>query len=884
MITTLENGLRVVVVENHAAPVVALQMWVNTGSADDPAAHAGLAHVLEHMVFKGTQRRGVGQIAREVEGAGGDINAWTSFDQTVYHLVLASRFFDRGLDVIADMTRNTVVDATELARELDVVLEEIKEGDDSPAKVSSREMFTNAFKKHPYGRPVIGFARNVKALDQKTVKRFFAERYSPTNMTLVIVGDLDRHKAMRRIERTFGSRFATAGAKVAPRLKASPRPAEPTQRNVRVVATDQASQETHISIAFHVPEFVHADTPLVDLAAMILGHGNTSRLVRSVRHEKQLVTDIYAYAYTPRDPGLLIIGAMTSHDKAQAAIRAIADEVFALTRYTVSSAELSRAQTLIESDTVYQKETVQGLARKIGFYAAVAGDLSFEDEYQRRVAGATPRAMREVVARYFKPGNMTISIVSPKASALVARAKEDVIAAAARLEKRKASKSAEGKLVKVTLPNGARLVMLRDTTVPLVAMRAVWRGGLRFESAGNNGINNLIAALATRGTATQSAEQIHGAVESMAGAIGGFSGRNSFGLRAEMLSRHWERGMEVLADCARDPAFAPKELERARRETLEDLRAQQDNLSSVAMQRFSEALYTRHPYRMNVLGTPKTVRALSRKQLMSYYRRHFPVGEMVLAVIGDIDPDKVSKKFEQLFGAVRGKKASAPRVPQEPARKKPAQVFESSNKAQAHVVVGYPGTTLTAKDRVPLEVLLAILAGQSGRLFTELREKRGLAYRVTAFSLEGLEPGYIAAYMATSPDNIQAAIDGFEREFERLRKSKVGAAELKRIKRYLAGSHEISLQRRSTLAAYVALDEVYGLGYRTYLEYADKVMKVTAEDIRRVARKYLDNGKRVISIVHPDKLSPGAEKALGALRPVGTAKKRAKKTARGRKK
>src|SRR6478672_7185402 len=158
----LPNGLRVVLQENHAAKVVAFQAWVAVGSADESPEIAGIAHVFEHMLFKGTARRGVGQIAQEVEAAGGEINAWTSFDQTVYHLVLASRFFDTGLDILADAIQHSSFDPAELERELKVVLEEIKQGEDNPSRVITQELFKTAFTKHPYRRPVIGFEKVVR--------------------------------------------------------------------------------------------------------------------------------------------------------------------------------------------------------------------------------------------------------------------------------------------------------------------------------------------------------------------------------------------------------------------------------------------------------------------------------------------------------------------------------------------------------------------------------------------------------------------------------------------------------------------------------------------------------------------------------------------------
>ena len=187
MRTSLDNGLTVLLFESHAAPVVAFQAWVGVGSADETPEVAGIAHVFEHMLFKGTKRRGVGQIAQEIEAAGGDINAWTSFDQTVYHLVLASRYFDTGLDILADAVQSSSFDPHELERELKVVLEEIKQGEDAPSRVVTQALFSNAYAKHPYRRPVIGNEGTVRKLTREKLLDFFARWYVPSNITLVVV-------------------------------------------------------------------------------------------------------------------------------------------------------------------------------------------------------------------------------------------------------------------------------------------------------------------------------------------------------------------------------------------------------------------------------------------------------------------------------------------------------------------------------------------------------------------------------------------------------------------------------------------------------------------------------------------------------------------------
>jgi zinc protease len=328
-------------------------------------------------------------------------------------------------------------------------------------------------------------------------------------------------------------------------------------------------------------------------------------------------------------------------------------------------------------------------------------------------------------------------------------------------------------------------------------------------------------------------------------------------MRMELLSRDWEKGLEIFSDCILHPAISDDELEKERRQALEEIRTQEDNVSSEAFRLFSQTLYKRHPYRLDVLGTAQSVSALTRRRLIDYYRRHMAPGLMTLAIVGDVDPKQVIEKARLLFGAAAVRPVPAPEPPMLDAPPaEPLQVFRFQNKQQAHVVYGFPGATLRSPDRFALEVLSTLLSGQGGRLFVELRDKRGLAYRVSAFSVEGVDPGYFAVYIATSPENLEVAVSGIKDELAKIRDTAVPAAELERAKRYLVGAHEISLQRRAALASTLAFHACYGLGWDEYRRYAPAILKVTSADVQRVARKYLDPEHAILATVKPEEVTP----------------------------
>ena len=858
---TLDNGMRVVIEENHGAKVVALEAWVDVGSATEPVELAGIAHVFEHMLFKGTERRAVGEIARDVEGAGGDINAWTSFDETVYHLVLPSRHLELGLDILADTLQHSQFEPTELERELKVVLEELKQGEDNPGRVASQALFSTAYQKHPYRRPVIGTRKTVKSLTRERLLDFFHKNYVAKNITLVLCGDLDAKRGRTLVEKLFGK--MPAGERRRTEIVV-----EPPQKAPRAKVVTADVREAQVQLAFHVPEVKHEDAPALEVLALVLGYGESSRLDMILRREREVVNEAYAYAYAPRDPGLFVLGATCKPGEIQPALDGLLDQALRLAREPITNEELSRARAALEADGVYQKETMQGRARKLGYFESLGEGVSgpaLEAVYLRAVASLRPGDLQRVAAKYFRTDNLSVVALAPPNGAPTT---EKLLARLLPAEKRAGKPqlvSDRTGAVHVTLPSGVRLIVVPDGGSGVVAMRAVLVGGQRFEDARKSGITNMVAGLLNRGTRDKTGDEISREVEGMAGSLGGFSGRNTMGMAGEFLAANAERGLALLAECLLTPSFREDELDLERRRLLEQIRTETDQPGSVAFRLFHEAMFPRHPYRMPIIGDATSVASFTRRSLVDWHQRWFQLPQLVLTVTGDVDAEKIVAAASALFppGKSRPVDAAKPAV-DKPFEDGPREVFHDLDKRQAHVVYGFPGTRIDSPDRHVLELVSTVLGGQSGRLFLELRDKKGLAYRVSASSVDGIDPGYFAVYIATSPENVAVAVAGIEDELEKLRKKPVSKDELDRAKRYLIGAHDISLQRRSALAATIAFETVYGQGSDAHEHYAEAIEAVTPADVQRAATTYFDRRRAVIATVRPEERTPAAGKKSSA--------------------
>ncbi len=846
----LRNGITVILEENHSSPVAAVNVWVKTGSICEESGEYGLAHVHEHMVFKGTKKRQVGEIARIIESDGGDINAFTSFDETVYFVVIASRFLPTALDVLADAMENSTFDPAELTKELEVVLEEIRRGEDNPSSVLTEKLFSKAYKTHPYKRPVIGTKDGVKALTRERVINFYNKWYSPNNMVLVLVGDFDQDRAIDQINKTFGM------------IKDRPVPEcviplEPEQDGIKTFVIEKNVQEGYFSLSFHIPDAKHEDSPVLDVIANILGGGESSRLYRRVKEDKGLVNNVYAYSFTPKYAGLFGVGGTAGPDNTREALSEILKQIYRLKYEPVSMEEISRAKVNIESSTIYTKETMQGQAQKLGYYEVETGDYRYEDEYQKRVSNVTQSDIVMVAKKYFNNSNLTAGSLLP--SSKITISDEDIKSIAEESDRfivdelSASSYSPSNDVRKVVLDNGITLLVKENHSVPIFAARAVFLGGVRFEDERNNGVSNYVSEMLTRGTGTRSAEDIAREIESLAGQVSGFSGRNSFGVTVESLSKNFPLSMEIFADVILNPSFTPEEIERARRDILASLNREGDDLVRTAINHFLSTLYKEHPYRFNVLGTQETVNKINRDALVKFYGSYIHPENMVISVVGDVNFEEVLLEVEKRFGAMRRGQAGIPDLkPEAPPDQVRSKIITQKDKAQTHIIMGFQSPRLKDNDQYAFEVLNAVLSGQGGRLFMELRDKKSLAYTVTSFLTLGLEPGFFGVYIGSAPEKEKEAIDGIKEQLSRVLNDGITQDELKRAQNYLVGNFEIGLQQNSSQAAKIAFDEVYGVGWDEYTKYPEKIYSVTTEDVKRVARKYVDLDKYTLTIVRPE--------------------------------
>jgi zinc protease len=832
----MDNGMIGLVREDRSAPVVSVQIWVGTGSIHEQEfLGAGLSHYLEHMIFKGTPTRPPGEITRQINNAGGHINAYTSHDRTVFHADLPADKWQVGVDVLSDAVMHANFPEEEWRREKDVIRRELAMGKDNPDNVLDKLLWHTAFLTHPYRFPVIGYEDIFEGITRDDLVTFFRRNYVPDNMITVVVGDVNAAEVDAYLRRTFAEFKRTARAPVV-------LPSEPPQLSARFARETGAYNLSRLAWAYHSVALSDPDAPTLDLLAEIVGHGQSSRLVQQIKEKAKLVYSIEAWSYTPRDPGLFGISANFDPGKQEAVLAAIREEVERWTRTPFTPDEVEKARRMILTSILSGLQTMSGQASELGSGQLHAGDPLFSATYLRRLRDVTPESLQAAVRKYLRPEDSSVVVLGP-GSPKEARAGEAAVQPSA--------------VTRVVLePARLTLLVREDHRLPFLYVVAACGGGLLSETESNNGITRLMADMLVRGTVARSASEIATAVESLGASLTPFAGLDGFGLQARCLTDDADTIMAILADCLLHPVFPADELAKQKDVQLSLIAEQEDRPFYKAQEALRRSLYPDHPYRWTTLGSTNTVPAISREGLRSFARRHVVGGNTVLAIFGDITPEKARRLALRHMKELPADPAPADLCAEPLPKNLPARVVLPLPREQTIILSGFLGVNMKDPRRDALEVLDTALSGLSSELGDQVREKRGLAYYVGAFQHADRQTGVFALYAGIRADALPEVETLFSNEVDRLCSRGLTDEEISRSRSQIASGYDMSLQDNMHLATTCAFNELYGLGYEYTFRTKERVQAVTADAIREAARSVMMPQRHAVSIVVPKETPP----------------------------
>lgn len=829
---TLDNGLVVLLKPDASAPLVAIQYWVRSGAIHEGRwMGGGLSHYLEHMVFKGTPTRAPGEISTSIADAGGEINAYTSLDRTVFHVVMPSEKAGLGLEVLTDAVFHPSFPEEEWEREREVVFREWAMGEDDPERVSSRLLFESVYRVHPYRVPVIGWRDVLRKMGRAELVEYHRERYSPDNMILAIAGDFDPAEMEAAVRK---------GAGRVPRTPTAPVyvPAEPAQTGERVLRKEGRYEVARLGWAFHTVELAHEDAAALDVLASVTGSGRSSLLVKRWVEEKNLFTDAGTWSWTPQDPGFFALYSDCRPEDEAEGIKALRAEVERWKAEPFTEEQLERARRSLLVGAVQQLATVEGVASSMASGEFYAGDPRRIEGYVERVAKVTPEDLTRVARKYLREENGSWSILAPEgAGSAGGEAVAAEPAPAVRMER---------------LSNGMRVLLMESKRLPMATYAAVVGGGQLAEPEGKAGVAALAADLLTRGTARHSAAELADWLEPQGVSLAGYAGRNTHGLTVQGLSDRPGVLREAFAECLLEPTFPADEFARQRDRQLVALRQENESPMAQASQRMRDAMFPGHPYRPSPKGTEESLAAMGPGDAAAFHKRLFVPENAVLSVFGDIDAAEELAWLEETFGKLPAGEPLPP-WPELPALPEGERRIEAELPFNQTVLVrAWPGIATCDPRDDDVTVLLDTLSGLSSDLFKEVRDKRGLAYYTGARQFTGPVGGLLLAYAGTTEEGLAEVERQIEAQIRRLAGEGPRRDEVDRAVAQMRVDAARAMQDVPGLARACAVDELLGLGYMYPLEVEGRLARLSVESVRKAARELMGDAASLTVVVKPD--------------------------------
>lgn len=808
-ISTMGNGLRYIIERREGTGVVAIQVWVRVGSSYEDANDAGITHFIEHLIFKGTERLKANEIASRIESLGGSINAYTSYDNTVYHVVVPKAAFEEGFRLLVDAVMNPIFPVEEVEKEKKVVLEEIKMGEDDPQRKLFKELFSGSYKGSPYGRPVIGYEETVRGITRDKISSYFNDHYRPDNMFLVIVGDVEKEAAEGLIKGIGGKgniNSKTEDAKNGGRRETQGR----TNGSKYDLVLEREVKEGYLAISYQIPSILHEDIPALTVLGVILGDGESSRLKEELKNKRGVVTDCSTYIFTPqKTDGLFIVYASFNGRDYDRVTQEIDKEIKGVYDKGITAWELTKAKNMVNASFIYSEETVQDKARLIGYYYTLTGDLNYVEGLLKRVNSVTEADVKRVLKKYIIDGRPNRVVIVKK----------------------------EGSNpYTFQLKNGMRCVINKNLSSASFAFRIGFPGGLKDEPEGKNGVFNLLSRMLLKGTEGMDATEIAKKIDLLAGEISPYNGKNVFGLSGRFLSKDIKEVFSLLKDIITSTKMREEELKRVKEDALSEIRQIEDDPIRYSFLNLDKILYKGHPYSKDPAGTEEDIRTITINDLERFYREHIGPITAVLAISGDVDEKEVESLFRDAFSEWNGNAQSLKRVVPVPVRE---EVFIPKELMQSHMIFGFLGPGLIDKDRYSVEVMDAILSGMGGRIHRILREERPYAYAVTFFNHMAYETGGMGVYVATDHKLTEKVREVVLTEIERIKEHGFAEVEVANAKRYAIGTHYIKMQANSAIATNMCLDTIYGLGADHFKRWPHSIEEVKKGDIDAAGRRYL---------------------------------------------
>ena len=875
--TTLKNGLTVITKEVHTAPVVSVQVWYKVGTRNERLGVNGIAHQLEHMMFKGTKRRPV-QFGKLFSALGSDSNAFTSHDQTVYYGTAERDKLKALLTLEADRMQNTVINTKQFNSEKQVVISELKGYENSPQYRLNRAVMQAAFPNHPYGLPVGGTEQDVKKFTLEQVQQYYDNFYSPNNAVLVIVGDFETSKTIEAVKEIFGEIPVNKNTNLLNKIavKNSFNASSNIPKNSEPIVLKQPGSAPLFQAVYRLPNAKHRDIPALDVMDYILAEGRNSRLYQALVNSGK-ASEVSASVISLQDAGwyeLLVTANSTSN---LSKIKSIVNrEISHLANKEITSDELNRAKAQLEASVILSNRDITSLAMQLGNDETTAGDYTYTDRYLAAIKQVTVEDVQLVAQKYFKQQSQIAGFFKPTDIATKDKTENKQVSAenGQHFSKSTINNADVIKYLppvdstitstsrilpeKFSLDNGLEILLLPDKSTSTVTLGGYIKAGSEFDPENKAGLASLVADNLMNGTKDKDVLSLAKTLEDCGVSLDFKTYREGMYLEGNSLSDDLSVLVKTLGDVIKNPTFPPKQLQLARQQALTALKQDLDDPQEVAQRTFLQAVFPKtHP--SYSFSDEQSLQRITRRDVAKFHKKHYRPDTTVLALVGDFQPDQVKELLKKEFGDWKGT-GDTPKVEYPPVNL-PEKIIRFNpvvpGKVQAITFMG--NKTINRQDPryYAAQILNHILGGDtlSSRLGSQIRDRLGLTYGIYSNFLAGKNSGTFLIEMQTSPEDTTKAIASTRQLLEDMHRKGVTAAEVETAKRNLIGNYNVSLASPDELTYRIIKNNVLGLDTEEIRSYTDKIQAVTPAQVNQAARELLHPGKIVVVTAGPPVLA-----------------------------
>ncbi|PIQ26267.1 hypothetical protein COW36_15250 [bacterium (Candidatus Blackallbacteria) CG17_big_fil_post_rev_8_21_14_2_50_48_46] len=858
--TILPNGLRVLIKQDSALPVVTVMLWYHTGSGNETSYSGGISHFLEHMLFKGTLAFPRGEIDRRTLSGGGENNAYTWLDNTAYYFNFASDRWEIALEIEADRMRNCLLESEEIEAERQVILEEWRTSQDDAEENLWEAVTAAALSQHPYRYPVLGSEQDIREMRSEDLRRYYQDWYTPNNATLVIVGDIQPEVALERVRHYFEP--LKAGTLPLRMRIQEPQP----QAEKRILLRKAEVTLPRLAVAWPAPGLTHPDYYPLTLLQYILAEGMSSLLYQELVEDRQVASDVDASGFETAQPYLFwILVDGLSAVPLEATEAALWEVLAKIQAGDWDPAHLLKARNQILTDFHLSQETTEDQAELLGELDSLA-DWRFMLDYVERIQAVQFQDITRVAKELLAPEKRTVGWLLPEdPEAALEESPEGAYSGSGGISERLHTRPQASRIQSFTqhelpkphlwfpvleaekrvLPNGMTLLVHENRRIPTLSLEIFIPSGSLHDPLGQQGLANLTAAVLIKGTLQRPGLALHRYLESMGGSLSIVTGLSGTFLGLEILAEYLEPALLLLHEIMTSPAFAQIELEREKRLILTDLEAYEEQASYRASREFYRQVYGAFPAAWPETGLSETVSPLGLNDLQAFYRNWYGSQGATLALSGAVSATQALASLESIWSDWQMASGNfvVPTLPRLQTERKVRQI-KLKGKEQCQVYLGHLGIARTHPDYAALQVLDLVLGagpGFTSRLPARLREQEGLAYS-TGSSITGsagLYPGVFMAWMETRSEGVKPGIRAMFEEIDKLQQAGITQHELDQARTYLSGRLPFRFETNDQRVGFLLQREIYQWPENHLQQHWQHLEALTPEAVQSAACRHL---------------------------------------------